>query len=372
MSSPFSPFESNPWADDHSDSQEDTKDSPPDINQTAEQHSGIYGDTFVPPPEPLSNYSINQKADYFQLWLYAANAAEIGHLVRFDFEPPVEPEMGTGRGASTAFDSELHSYRAWRLLENQCRVFLVQKLTIDVRREVMDGTTTCKDAWLNLVREFQVKTENDTADLKARWMLMACGDKENLDKWLMRDKTIVTSILDMRDPSKLSTPSQSKDVALQVKPSHFHAQIHNSHSNTKPKDNIPSPEDIECYNCSGKGHISCNCSSPKKKCKGGFHGKGKSDGGNNGAKGKELLKESKGDTQIAPKQPTPKEKGGQANAVDELAFAYMAEPISSNELSDISSDELEDTDDNDTPPLQCVSDSEDDWSDNKDDCKGNT
>ncbi|KAK7461790.1 hypothetical protein VKT23_008222 [Stygiomarasmius scandens] len=108
MSSPFSPFKSNPWANDCSDSQEDTKDSPPDINQTAEQHSGIYADYFREVPK-LDADGANW-ADFKELWLYAVNAAEIGHLVRFDFEPPVELEMGTGRGAATAFDSELCSY----------------------------------------------------------------------------------------------------------------------------------------------------------------------------------------------------------------------------------------------------------------------
>jgi hypothetical protein len=113
------------------------------------------------------------------------------------FEPPIEPELGTGRAAATVYEAQLRAYNAYKLLKNQCHVFLVQKLPSDVRQEVMEGTTRCRDIWKNLILKYQVKIENDVADLKARWMLTACGDKENVDKWLTKDKAIIKSILDM-------------------------------------------------------------------------------------------------------------------------------------------------------------------------------
>jgi hypothetical protein len=81
--------------------------------------------------------------------------------------PPIEPELGVGRGAANAYDLELRAFNAYKLLENQCRVFLIQKLSTNVRREVLDGTSRCRDIWRNLVLKFQVKVENDVADLKA-------------------------------------------------------------------------------------------------------------------------------------------------------------------------------------------------------------
>ncbi|THU99903.1 hypothetical protein K435DRAFT_658132, partial [Dendrothele bispora CBS 962.96] len=74
------------------------------LDEVVESRSGILGDLFVHPFQPLSTYSISQKGDYFREvpkldsdganwadfkdnWLYAAYAAEIGHLVEAKFEP---------------------------------------------------------------------------------------------------------------------------------------------------------------------------------------------------------------------------------------------------------------------------------------------
>ncbi|KAK7461789.1 hypothetical protein VKT23_008221 [Stygiomarasmius scandens] len=301
----------------------------------------------------------------------------------------------------------------------------------------MDGTTTCKDAWINSVRKFQVKSENDTADLKACWMLMACGDKENLDEWLTRDKTIVMSILDMggqvsrdeirshiiskipkpycdficsqmtayrlahdrknmpmqviynklcreyksRNPvlpdwaktsepkaSKSSTPSHSKGVALQVENSHSYPHTQNNHSSTKSSDNIPNLDDIKCYNCGGKGHFACKCALPKKKHKGKSSGNWQRDDSRGKGKGKEENKEVKSKSSNPMKSSNQKEKTGQANMVEDIAYAYMAECLSDDELSESSSNVSEDDNSNeDMPSLQPVSDSEDDWSDDEED-----
>ncbi|THU86852.1 hypothetical protein K435DRAFT_804769 [Dendrothele bispora CBS 962.96] len=210
ISSPYPPFEEiNPWSDLASPNlsgpipKPEILDASENIDDVAESRAGILGDTFPHPLIPLSLYSIQQKGDYFrevpkleangsnwadfkENWLYAAYAAEIGHLVDPKFDIPKEPVLGSGRGSASHYEAELQSYRAYKLLENQCRVFLVQKLPSDIRRDVMDGASSCKDIWHNLVRRFQVKVENDTADLKAQWMLTSCGEKDNLDEWLTK------------------------------------------------------------------------------------------------------------------------------------------------------------------------------------------
>ncbi|THV01791.1 hypothetical protein K435DRAFT_793108 [Dendrothele bispora CBS 962.96] len=193
MSSLYPLFdEVNPWSDVASPmmgeaeytSKPEIFDAAVNLDEVIESRSGILGDSFVHPLQPLSTYSIapdarvlfknpmdnkqllfkkpngkvysnflkmlphrlsiSQKGDYFHEvpkldpdganwadfkdnWLYAAYAAEIGHLVEAKFQPPEEPELGTGRGANAAYDNELRAFRAYKLLENQCRVFLVQK-----------------------------------------------------------------------------------------------------------------------------------------------------------------------------------------------------------------------------------------------------
>ncbi|THU87559.1 hypothetical protein K435DRAFT_804214 [Dendrothele bispora CBS 962.96] len=434
MSFSYSPLEDfNPWSDETSRVQFGTspqekpeiRDFSTVIDDVAESKSGILGDSFIHPSYPLSSYSIQQKGDYFREvpkldsdganwadfkdnWLYAAYAAEIGHLVEAKFEPPQEPELGTGRGAAAAYESESRSFRAYKLLENQCRVFLVQKLPSDVRREVMDGATCCRDVWLNLVKRFQVKVENDTADLKARWMLTTCGDNQNLDEWLRKDKTIVKSIMDMggqvtRDEVRshiiAKIPSVYRDfirsqmtsyrlahngaaMPTQVIYEELRREYNSRHptlpdwakSKSKPntsttpsgsksnhalsteetkKKKKPDMSKVKCYGCKKLGHFRRDCPDEEEEKNKGKKDKekekkGKDDSKDNSKDSKES-KESK--HQTCPNSKSEKEsKDSQANVVEEIEYAYYTSENFDDDMV--------------MPELQEVSDSEsEDWGD---------
>ncbi|THU90238.1 hypothetical protein K435DRAFT_802145 [Dendrothele bispora CBS 962.96] len=373
MSSPFLPFdEVNPWSDVASpmsgEAEYTTKpeilDAAVNLDEVVESRSGILGDSFVHPFQPLSTYSISQKGDYFREvpkldsddtnwadfkdnWLYVAYAAEIGHLVEAKFEPPKEPELGTRRGANAAYDNELHAFRAYKLLENQCRVFLVQKLPSDVRRDVMDDASCCRDIWLNLARRFQVKVKNDTADLKARWMLTTCGEKENLDEWLMKDKAIIKSILDMgghviiydelrceynsRNP-KLPEWAKSKEKAEKSSKDSGSKSDHALLTEEAKKKKKPDMSKIKCYGCKKLGHFRRDCPDEDEKDK----KKGKKDKEKK-SKDKEKSKEGGKDESKSKEGSDLKshatscsksgEKESQVNVAEEIEYAYVADAM---------------------------------------------
>ncbi|THU81445.1 hypothetical protein K435DRAFT_809070 [Dendrothele bispora CBS 962.96] len=379
MSSPFTPFdEINPWSDAISsgsfrEAKPEIKDASVTIDEVAETRAGVLNDSFIHPSYPLSSYSIQQKGDYFrevpkldadgtnwadfkENWMYATYAAEIGHLVESKFEPPEFPELGTGRGANAAYDADLRSYNAYKLLENQCRVFLVQKLPSDVRRDVMDGTSCCRDIWFNLVKRFQVKVENDTADLKAPMPTQVIYDE------LRRE-------YNSRNP-KLPEWAKSKDKA---------AQSSSNSSSSKPQHALQAEEekkkkkkdfsDYDCYGCGEKGHIKrfCPDKDDEKKKK-----KKKKDGKE---KEKEKSKEkdedkSKAESESKSSEGSEKGKGkeSQANAVEEIEYAYSTDDAEDEvEYAYMAETLFEDSED-DVPDLQDLSDSDDeDWDDDSDD-----
>ncbi|THU90056.1 hypothetical protein K435DRAFT_802302 [Dendrothele bispora CBS 962.96] len=446
MSSPYPLFdEVNPWSDVASPmmgeaeytSKPEIFDAAVNLDEVIESRSGILGDSFVHPLQPLSTYSISQKGDYFREvpkldpdganwadfkdnWLYAAYAAEIGHLVEAKFQPPDEPELGTGRGANAAYDNELRAFRAYKLLENQCRVFLVQKLPSDVRRDVMDDATCCRDIWLNLVRRFQVKVENNTAGLKARWMLTTCGDRENLDEWLMKDKAIIKSILDMgghvsrdevrshiiskipktyrdfirsqmtsyrlarngsamptqviydelrreynsRNP-KLPDWAKSKEKSAEKSSKDSGSKSDHALSTEETKKKKPDMSKIKCYGCKKLGHFRRDCPDEDEK----DEKKGKKDKEKKN-KEKEKSKDSGKDESKSKEGSDSKshatgcsksgEKESQANVVEEIEYAYVAETMFENN----------DSEDESMPSLQVISDSEDEEWDSSDDEDG--
>ncbi|THU80511.1 hypothetical protein K435DRAFT_874303 [Dendrothele bispora CBS 962.96] len=400
MSSPYLLFdEVNPWSDVASPMMGEAEytskpkifDAAVNLDKVIESRSGILGDLFVHPLQPLSTYSISQKGDYFRK-LYVAYAAEIGHLVEAKFQPPEEPELGMGRGANAAYDN----------------------------KDVMDDATCCRDIWLNLVRRFQVKVENDTVDLKVRWMLTTCGDRENLDEWLMKDKAIIKSILDMgghvsrdevclhiiskipktyrdfirlqmtsyrlawngstmpmqviydelrrkynsRNP-KLPDWAKSKEKSAEKSSKDSGSKSDHALSTEETKKKKPDMSKIKCYGCKKLGHFRRDCPDEDEK----DEKKGKKDKEKKN-KEKEKSKESGKDESKSKEGSDSKsyaagcsksgEKESQANVVEEIKYAYVVETMF----------EDNDSEDESMPSLQVVSDSEDKEWDSSDDEDG--
>ncbi|THV01792.1 hypothetical protein K435DRAFT_793109 [Dendrothele bispora CBS 962.96] len=221
----------------------------------------------------------------------------------------------------------------------------------------MDDATCCRDIWLNLVRRFQVKVENNTAGLKARWMLTTCGE-ENLDKWLMKDKAIIKSILDMgghmtsyrlawngsamptqviydelrreynsRNP-KLPDWAKSKEKSAEKSSKDSGSKSDHALSTEETKKKKPDMSKIKCYDCKKLGHFRRDCPEEDEKDK----KKGKKDKEKKN-KEKEKSKESRKDESKSKEGSDSKshaagcsksrEKESQANVVKEIEYTTM-------------------------------------------------
>ncbi|THU86853.1 hypothetical protein K435DRAFT_804770 [Dendrothele bispora CBS 962.96] len=132
-------------------------------------------------------------------------------------------------------------------------------------------------------------------------------------------------------------------------------------SSTKPQHALQTEEDkkkkkkrdlskIECYGCGELGHLRRNCKKDKKK---------KKKGGGDKEGEKEKSKEEKGDEKSKKSNESkPKSEESQANAVEEIEYAYMAEILEDDGFSESGDD---------CPDLQEVEDSDDNWDDEDED-----